>query len=135
MSEMAPASVRGRLSGLNQTMIVSGMLLSYIAAWFLQHLPEQWAWRSMLALAALPAVILFLGVLRLPESPRYLYKKDDVEGARRVLTYIREPEEIDEEMANIRQILESESHAEQTSTLQLFSLSLIHISEPTRPAA
>ncbi|MCQ9347772.1 sugar porter family MFS transporter [Corynebacterium phoceense] len=121
MSEMAPASVRGRLSGLNQTMIVSGMLLSYIAAWFLQHLPEQWAWRSMLALAALPAIILFLGVLRLPESPRYLHKKGDIEGARRVLTYIREPEEIDEEMASIREILESESHAEQASTLELFT--------------
>lgn len=75
----------------------------------------------MLALAALPAIILFLGVLRLPESPRYLHKKGDIEGARRVLTYIREPEEIDEEMASIREILESESHAEQASTLELFT--------------
>lgn len=72
MSEMAPARLRGNLSGLNQTMIVSGMLLSYVVDYALQFLPHTWAWRSMLALAAVPALILFLGVLRLPESPRFL---------------------------------------------------------------
>src|SRR5664279_140363 len=63
MSEMAPAKLRGRLSGLNQTMIVSGMLISYIVDFLLQGLPEQIAWRLMLAFAAIPAVILFVGVL------------------------------------------------------------------------
>lgn len=41
MSEMAPARLRGRLSGINQTMIVSGMLLSYIMDYVLKGLPEQ----------------------------------------------------------------------------------------------
>lgn len=95
MSEMAPAELRGRLSGLNQTMIVSGMLLSYIMAWFLQHLPHNWAWRSMLALAAVPAIILFIGVLRLPESPRFLVKNGLDDQARQVLSYIREPHQIE----------------------------------------
>lgn len=67
MSEMAPAKARGRLSGLNQTMIVSGMLLSYVVDFLLKDLPGEWAWRLMLGLAAVPALILFLGVLRLPE--------------------------------------------------------------------
>ncbi|MGL4690363.1 MAG: MFS transporter, partial [Leuconostoc mesenteroides] len=62
MSEMAPARTRGRLSGLNQLMIVSGMLLSYIVDYLLQGLPHTIAWRLMLGLAAVPAVILFLGV-------------------------------------------------------------------------
>lgn len=43
MSEMAPAKARGSLSGLNQTMIVSGMLLSYIIDFLLKDLPENWA--------------------------------------------------------------------------------------------
>ena len=47
MSELAPARLRGRLSGLNQTMIVSGMLISYLVDFFLKDLPETWAWRSM----------------------------------------------------------------------------------------
>lgn len=40
MSEMAPAKSRGRLSGLNQFMIVFGMLLSYVVDFALQGLPE-----------------------------------------------------------------------------------------------
>ena len=67
MSEIAPASARGRLSGLNQTMIVSGMLASYIVAYFLRNLPETTAWRLMLGLAAVPALVLFLGVLQLTD--------------------------------------------------------------------
>ena len=40
MSEMAPANKRGMLSGLNQLMIVSGMLLSYVVDYSLQWLPN-----------------------------------------------------------------------------------------------
>ncbi|MDK8894592.1 MULTISPECIES: sugar porter family MFS transporter [Corynebacterium] len=116
MSEMAPAELRGRLSGLNQTMIVSGMLLSYIMAWFLQHLPHNWAWRSMLALAAVPAIILFLGVLRLPESPRFLVKNGHDDEARRVLSYIRPADEIERELAEIKTNAEVEQKANATSS-------------------
>lgn len=101
MSEMAPAAVRGRLSGINQLMIVSGMLLSYIADYALQGLPEGMAWRMMLGLAAVPAVILFLGVLRLPESPRFLVKQGKLQEARQVLSWIRQPEEVEAEMRDI----------------------------------
>src|SRR5699024_12545472 len=52
MSEMAPAHLRGRLSGINQSMIVSGMLLSYIVDYLLSDLSTTMAWRSMLAMAA-----------------------------------------------------------------------------------
>ena len=89
MSEMAPARLRGRLSGINQTMITSGMLLSYIVDFLLKGLPEQLAWRLMLGLAAVPAIILFCGVLRLPESPRFLVKNNRPDEARQVLSFIR----------------------------------------------
>ena len=62
MSEMSPANIRGRLLGINQVMIVSGMLLSYIADYFLKNLFTDIAWRAMLGVAAIPAVILFFGV-------------------------------------------------------------------------
>ena len=89
MSEMAPAKLRGRLSGINQTMIVSGMLLSYIVDYLLKDLPETMAWRMMLGLAAVPAIILFFGMLKLPESPRFLIKNNKFDEARKVLGYIR----------------------------------------------
>ncbi len=82
MSEMAPARLRGRLSGINQVMIASGMLLSYVADYLLKGLPETMAWRVMLGLAAVPALILFFGVLALPESPRFLVQSGRLEEAK-----------------------------------------------------
>ncbi|WP_080876084.1 sugar porter family MFS transporter [Oceanobacillus timonensis] len=111
MSEMAPARLRGRLSGINQTMIVSGMLLSYIVAFLLKDLPETMAWRLMLSLAAVPALILFLGVLKLPESPRFLIKNNKFEEARRVLSYIRSNKaQIEDEVTQIQEASKKEAN-------------------------
>lgn len=122
MSEMAPARTRGRLSGLNQLMIVSGMLLSYIVDYLLQGLPHDIAWRLMLGLAAVPAVILFLGVLRLPESPLFLVKTGHIDAARRVLTYIRPGNEVAGELADIQRTVAVEDGAQKNITLAtLFS--------------
>lgn len=112
MSEMAPARLRGRLSGINQTMIVSGMLLSYIVDFMLKDLPETMAWRMMLGLAAVPAVILFMGVLRLPESPRFLVKGGRIDEARRVLGFIRDDSEVDDELKQICQTARDEDSAD-----------------------
>lgn len=116
MSEMAPAQARGRLSGLNQTMIVSGMLASYIVAWFLRHLDHTIAWRLMLALAAVPAIILFVGVLRLPESPRFLVNQGKIAAARSVLHQIREPHEVEPELAEIQSNATRERQAQATTS-------------------
>ncbi len=116
MSEMAPARLRGSLSGINQTMIVSGMLLSYIVDFLLKDLPEQWAWRLMLSLAAVPAAILFVGVLRLPESPRFLVRHGQLDDARHILSFLRMPEEVETELADIRRTARIEDEAAQKSS-------------------
>lgn len=122
MSEMAPARLRGRLSGLNQTMIVSGMLLSYVVDYLLKDFPETLAWRLMLGLAAVPAIILFLGVLRLPESPRFLVKHGLVDEARRVLGYIRNTkDEVEAELADIKNMTATEANMKEPSLATLFS--------------
>lgn len=122
MSEMAPARLRGSLSGLNQTMIVSGMLISYIVDFLLKDLPGHWAWRLMLGLAAVPALILFIGVLNLPESPRYLVRRGLVPQARKILGYIRRPEDIDTELVDIQNTARIEDRATgRTSWSTLFS--------------
>lgn len=112
MSEMAPARLRGRLSGLNQLMIVLGMLLSYVVDFALKGLPDPWPWRLMLAMAAIPAVILFLGVLRLPESPRFLVRTGDPSRARHVLSMIRAESEIEAELSEIEQTVADEQSAQ-----------------------
>ncbi|MEH7180246.1 sugar porter family MFS transporter [Neobacillus vireti] len=111
MSEMAPARLRGRLSGINQTMIVSGMLLSYIVDFLLSGLPVTTAWRLMLTMAAVPAIILFIGVLKLPESPRFLIKNNKLNEARKVLSYIRPKEEIESEIKQIQDTAKEEKLA------------------------
>ncbi|MER1293217.1 MFS transporter, partial [Bacillus sp. C1(2022)] len=114
MSEMAPARLRGRLSGINQTMICSGMLLSYIVDFLLKDLPETMAWRLMLGLAAVPALILYVGMLKLPESPRFLIKNNKLDEARKVLSYIRSNKgEIDSEITQIQETAREEAKANQ----------------------
>ncbi len=109
MSEMSPAKLRGRLSGINQVMIVSGMLLSYVVDFMLKGLPETMAWRLMLGLSAVPAIILFIGVLALPESPRFLVKVNKLKEAKQVLKYIRKPEEVEAEYNLILSTSENET--------------------------
>lgn len=117
MSEMAPASARGSLSGLNQTMIVSGMLLSYIMDFLLKGLPQAWGWRVMLGLAAVPAIILFCGVLRLPESPRFLIKHNNEQEAKKVLSFIRKnDQEVTDEINDIKSASEKENTATEKIT-------------------
>jgi len=111
MSEMSPANIRGRLSGINQVMIVSGMLLSYIADYFLKNLSTDIAWRVMLGAAAIPALILFFGVLALPESPRFLIKSGKIDEAKQVLSFIRKPDEIENEIKSIQDTAKQESTA------------------------
>lgn len=109
MSEMAPAKYRGQLSGINQTMIVSGMLISYIVDYFLRELPIEIGWRLMLSIAAIPALILYLGVLKLPESPRFLIKKGKFEEAKTVLTHIRNNQDVEKEYNEIKNTIQLEN--------------------------
>ncbi len=116
MSEMSPAHLRGRLSGINQVMIVSGMLISYIVDFMLQGLPETMAWRLMLGLAAVPAVILFFGVLALPESPRFLVKTGKFDDAKRVLGFIRKEDEVETEFYEIVESFKNEEVVKSNSS-------------------
>ncbi|MCI1700559.1 sugar porter family MFS transporter [Liquorilactobacillus nagelii] len=122
MSEMAPASLRGNLSGINQTMIVSGMLLSYVVDFLLRNFPTTLAWRLMLSLAAIPALILFLGVLKLPESPRFLVRNKKIEEAKKVLSYIRSEDQVEAELQQIQKTAQDETKiTEKVSWGTLFS--------------
>src|SRR5699024_11014226 len=110
MSELAPARLRGRLSGLNQTMIVSGMLISYIVDLLLRELPRACACRVMAAAAAASGIILPLAVLSPPWSPRYLIKPGHEEQARRAVSSIRSADERDSEIELSRNNAEQEKN-------------------------
>ena len=115
LAELAPASQRGSLSSLNQLMIMIGMLIAYIANYVWRLIPI--GWRLMLGFAAVPAFILFIGGILLPESPRYLVKLGKVEKAKEILLNIRTKEETEKEIAEIQE----QAKIEQGSFSELFS--------------
>jgi sugar porter (SP) family MFS transporter len=71
ISEVAPAPVRGALVSLYQFAITIGILAAYIVDYLFAG-GAQWRW--MLGLAVIPSLILMGGMIRMPESPRYLFK-------------------------------------------------------------
>lgn len=73
ISEIAPTEDRGALGSLNQIGINIGILLALVAGLPLADMPS-W-WRGMFLLAIVPAILLFLGMFKCPESPRWLVKQ------------------------------------------------------------
>jgi MFS family permease len=72
ISEVSPTEIRGALGSVNQLSICVGILLALLAGLPLVSNPA-W-WRSMFVIATIPTVLLFLGMVYSPESPRWLYK-------------------------------------------------------------
>ncbi|WP_204121364.1 MULTISPECIES: sugar porter family MFS transporter [Levilactobacillus] len=83
LAELSPADKRGTVSSLFQLMVMTGILLAYITNYAWAGIPTGWRW--MLGFAAIPAALLFLGGLILPESPRFLVKTGHTDQARAVL--------------------------------------------------
>lgn len=75
VAELSPDLTRGFLTSLPEVFISFGILLGYVSNYALASLPVGLNWRIMLGLAALPAVFVALGVLAMPESPRWLIMK------------------------------------------------------------
>jgi major inositol transporter-like SP family MFS transporter len=103
IAEMAGPSRRARLVSQNELMIVSGQLIAYVLNAVLAHYSgSPHVWRYMLAIAAVPAVLLGLGMLMVPASPRWLASKNRMQEARAVLEQIRSSDkQIEIEMADM----------------------------------
>jgi sugar porter (SP) family MFS transporter len=85
ISEISPAAKRGRLTGLYQFNIVLGILIALISNALLGGIGEN-AWRWMLGVEAIPALIYFVLCFSLPESPRWLIvKRNKIEEGKKIL--------------------------------------------------
>lgn len=88
IAEMAAPDIRGRLVSLNSLMIVIGQLVAFLTN---SALAGSGAWRWMLGLGAVPAVVLLAGMAALPETPAHLARRGRGEEALRVLRAMRGP--------------------------------------------
>lgn len=114
IAEIAPTEMRGRLSSIFQLAITLGILLAYVVNFALSAFE---AWRWMLGLAAVPAVILFVGMYLVPETPRYLIKNGYMERARSVLRRSRGRQDVEQEIAEIQEVEQEESQLEASELL------------------
>lgn len=108
IAELAPARIRGRLVTLNQMAIVTGILLANVVSGLLVDTsPNDWRW--MFASAAVPSFLLFIALLGVPESPRWLAKRGAYEQAGSILARVNGPQRAGEELEEIRLALAQES--------------------------
>ncbi|KAG6511537.1 polyol transporter 5-like [Zingiber officinale] len=102
-AEVAPASCRGFLTSFPEVFINSGILLGYISNYAFSHLRQSLGWRFMLGVGAIPAVFLGVGVLAMPESPRWLVMRGRLGDAKEVLDKTCDsPEEARLRLADIK---------------------------------
>lgn len=87
VSEIAPAEKRGRLVALYQFNIVLGILTAFVSNYFLKDTGEN-AWRWMLGIQAVPALLYTLLITTIPLSPRWLVSKKRYDEARAVLAKV-----------------------------------------------
>lgn len=126
ISEVTPANIRGRLSSVQQVMIITGLTGAFIANYFIAayaggSTAEFWAgypaWRWMFWLQAIPALIYLFALLIIPESPRYLVVKGREADAHRVLTRLFGTAEADRKVAEISASLAADHHKPKLSDL------------------
>jgi len=126
ISEVAPANIRGRMTTIQQIMIITGLTGAFVVNYFLAaeagaSTASFWmgleAWRWMYLMQALPAAIFLVALLFIPESPRYLVSKGRDEQATRVLTSLFGPDVARAKLEEIRGTF-AEDHRPRLSDLK-----------------
>ncbi len=102
ISEVSPPQTRGWQVSLFQLAITIGILAAYLVDYVFSGSS---GWRWMLGLAFVPGAILGLGMIRMPESPRWLAEHGHSGRAREVLARIRGTENIESEWLEIQKTL------------------------------
>ncbi|KAJ3696064.1 hypothetical protein LUZ60_001441 [Juncus effusus] len=97
LSEMAPARLRGMLNMCFQLMITIGILCANLINYGTDKIKAGYGWRISLALAAVPAAIITIGSLFLPDTPNSLIDRGHDEAAHEMLRKIRGTDDISDE--------------------------------------
>jgi SP family sugar:H+ symporter-like MFS transporter len=114
ISEIAPARIRGRLSSLQQLAIVLGLFFAFLSNYLIAGAAggasgSFWlgfrAWQWMFWIEIIPSAVFLLGLLLIPESPRFLVAARRAHAARKVLTRLGEPN-VDFRLRDIQESLD-----------------------------
>jgi sugar porter (SP) family MFS transporter len=110
LAEVAPTERRGAITGRNEIAIVVGQLAAFVVNAVIGTVwsDHDGVWRYMLAVQAVPAVALFAGMLRMPESPRWLLARGREDEALAVLRQVRDPGRAAAELREVRALVDAE---------------------------
>jgi len=113
ISEIAPAKIRGMLVTLYQLAIVFGINIIYIVNYLIANTHDQvWnvqlGWRYMLGSEGIPAILFFILLFFVPESPRWLVKENRSDEALKILNKINRPEETHRILKEIKEAVNEE---------------------------
>lgn len=95
ISEIAPAKNRGKLVGLYQFNLVTGILVAFLSNYLLSGIGEN-DWRYMIGIEAIPAILYTLLVFSIPKSPRWLYLNNQKDKAEKIIRGVYSKNDADE---------------------------------------
>jgi SP family arabinose:H+ symporter-like MFS transporter len=107
IAEVSPAEIRGRMVSINQLAIVFGISLAYYSNYYLLKLGDE-SWRYMLASGAIPSLVFLISICFVPESPRWLVKRNHPQKAAHILSKIGNEKYAQKELAAIEGSLSEE---------------------------
>ena len=106
IAEVTPAHIRGRMVAINQLTIVTGILITNLVNYGLRNYGVD-AWRWMFGLGVVPSSLFVIGVIWLPESPRWLVQAGKHEKAQTILNKIGGTDYAAESLSNIAKTISS----------------------------
>ena len=136
IAEIAPAAQRGRMVAFNQLNIVIGISVAFFTNYLILDLGQSdlswantlklddWNWRWMLGLEALPAIIYFIALFAVPESPRWLVMQGKEEAALEILERFSGEKQANADLKAVHDSLLADVEKEQVSLAQLFRPSM-----------
>jgi sugar porter (SP) family MFS transporter len=120
LAEISPTKIRGTLVSLFQLMITIGILSSYLSDLYFADESDITCWRSMLYVCAIPAVILFVGIIFMPETPRWLFSKGRSEESLKILKRIEGEHNASISFGQMQEELQKSLETEKTGWKELW---------------
>lgn len=121
LAEVAPHETRGSIVSRNEFMLVIGQFLAFLLNAIIGNVwgSNENVWRYMLAIAVIPAVLLLVGMLRMPESPRWLAGRGRRAEALAILRTIRSPQRAVAELQVVEHLESLRAHEEKLTLREI----------------